>query len=187
MANKNVRVRKVPVALVTGTTKAGVWLGSIRLSGFSILIMSLTLLGMLVLAPNIKIWIEQRQVIADLQADADLKKSQISDLEKQRARWDDPAYVRAQARDRLYYVMPGEVSYLVMDADGVNTSDTSGTVGAKMAADKNNAQISSSIYQTKNNWVDAVLESVIRAGVEQPNDKNIVAETQGDAKTKAGN
>jgi 1,2-phenylacetyl-CoA epoxidase catalytic subunit len=56
-----------------------------------------------------------------------------------------------------------------------------------MAADKNNAQISSSIYQTKNNWVDAVLESVIRAGVEQPTDKNIVAETQNGSKTKAGN
>jgi hypothetical protein len=55
-----------------------------------------------------------------------------------------------------------------MDANGVNTSDTSGTVGAKMLADKNNAAISSNIYQTKNNWVDAVLETVIRAGIEQP-------------------
>jgi hypothetical protein len=37
-----------------------------------------------------------------------------------------------------------------------------------MAADKNNAAITDSIYQTKNNWVDAILESVIRAGIEEP-------------------
>jgi hypothetical protein len=67
-----------------------------------------------------------------------------------------------------------------MDADGVNTSDTSGTVGAKMAADKNNAQISENIYQTKNNWVDAVLETVIRAGIEEPVDET--AETKPKAK-----
>jgi hypothetical protein len=37
-----------------------------------------------------------------------------------------------------------------------------------MAADKNNAAITDSIYQTKNNWVDAILETVIRAGIEEP-------------------
>jgi hypothetical protein len=42
-----------------------------------------------------------------------------------------------------------------------------------MLADKNNAAISSSIYQTKNNWVDAVLETVIRAGIEQPVDEEV--------------
>ena len=89
-------------------------------------------------------------------------------MTEERKRWSDPAYIRAQARDRLYYVMPGEVSYLVLDADGVDLSDTSGTVGAMLKAEKNNADISDTIYQTKNNWVDAVLETVIRAGIEEP-------------------
>ncbi len=30
-------------------------------------------------------------------------------------RWDDPAFVSAQARDRLHYVLPGETGYLVLD------------------------------------------------------------------------
>ena len=98
MAKKNVRVRKVPVALVTGTTKAGVWLGSIRVSGFTILVMSLTLLGVGILAPQLKILIEQRQVVADLQAEAAQKQADLTELEKQRARWDDPAYVRAHRK-----------------------------------------------------------------------------------------
>ena len=35
--------------------------------------------------------------------------------EAQRDRWTDPAYITTQARERLYYVKPGEVVYLVDD------------------------------------------------------------------------
>ncbi len=30
-------------------------------------------------------------------------------------RWDDPAFVTAQARDRLHYVLPGETGYVVLE------------------------------------------------------------------------
>lgn len=127
-------------------------------------------LGVATLAPRLQTWFEQRQLIAEAKAALEQSKQDVENMKVERKRWEDPAYIRSQARDRLYYVMPGEISYLVLDADGVDTSDTSGTVGASMAAEKNNASISDSIYQTKNNWVDAVLETVIRAGVEQPVD-----------------
>ena len=86
----------------------------------------------------------------------------------ERKRWDDPVYVRSQARQRLYYVLPGEVSYLVMDAGSVNTSDKSGTVGAMLADRRNTSVISSSIRTTSENWVDDIVGSVIRAGIEEP-------------------
>jgi hypothetical protein len=86
----------------------------------------------------------------------------------ERKRWDDPVYVRSQARQRLYYVLPGEVSYLVMDAGSVNTSDKSGTVGAMLADKRNTSVISSSIRSTSENWVDDIIGSVIRAGIEEP-------------------
>ncbi|WP_235954094.1 FtsB family cell division protein [Actinomyces faecalis] len=38
-------------------------------------------------------------------------------LESELAQWDDEAYVRAQARERLSYVMPGETTYVVVGAD----------------------------------------------------------------------
>ena len=47
------------------------------------------------------------------------------DMQAERDRWQDPVYIRSQARDRLYYVLPGEVSYLVMDSEGLDFSDTS--------------------------------------------------------------
>ena len=154
MAKKNVRVRKVPVALVTGTTKAGVWLGSIRVSGFTILVMSLTLLGVGVLAPQLKILIEQRQVVADLQAEAAQKQADLTELEKQRARWDDPAYVRAQARDRLYYVMPGEISYLVINDTQVE--------------DLKREKATAELQNTQTDWVTGLLKSFLIAGLGTP-------------------
>lgn len=145
------RLRKVPVALSTGTNKAGAWLGSIRVSGFSILIMSLTVLGLGILAPQVKILVEQRQQIADLQAKAAEQQESISDLEKQRARWDDPAYIRAQARDRLYYVMPGEISYLVK-----NDITLEETTREKASAE---------LQATNTDWVAGLLSSFLVSGL----------------------
>jgi len=38
---------------------------------------------------------------------------QITDLQQQKANLDDPAHIRAQARQRLGFVMPGEIPYQV--------------------------------------------------------------------------
>jgi len=38
---------------------------------------------------------------------------QIADLQQQKANMDDPAHIRAQARERLGFVMPGEIPYQV--------------------------------------------------------------------------
>lgn len=160
MSKKNERTRKVPVALVTGTTKAGVWLGSIRLSGFSLLIMALTLLGVLILAPQFQILIEQRQEISDLQAQAKAQQEDLEQLEKDRARWDDPAYVRAQARDRLYYVMPGEISYLVFDD------------GAQIEAIKRE-QATATLQNTNTDWVAGLLKSFLIAGLGTPTPEQV--------------
>ena len=39
----------------------------------------------------------------------------VADLQKEQARWDDPAYVEQQARERLKFVKVGEKSYTVID------------------------------------------------------------------------
>ena len=148
---KNSRLTKVPVAMAVGTNKAGVWLGSIRLSGFAMLIMGLTLLGVLILAPQLQILIEQRQQIADLTAAGTSTQAELDTLTSQRARWDDPAYVRAQARDRLYYVMPGEISYLVVN---------------DVTLDPNKRVLETTeLKDTNNDWVAGLLGSFLVAGL----------------------
>ena len=148
---KNSRLTKVPVAMAVGTNKAGVWLGSIRLSGFAMLIMGLTLLGVLILAPQLQILIEQRQQIADLTAAGTSTQAELDTLTSQRARWDDPAYVRAQARDRLYYVMPGEISYLLIN---------------DVTLDPNKRVLETTeLKDTNNDWVAGLLGSFLVAGL----------------------
>jgi len=44
-----------------------------------------------------------------------VSRDDVAELESQRDRWQDPAYITTQARERLYYVKPGEVVYLVDD------------------------------------------------------------------------
>ena len=131
-------------------------------------VLAIIITGIIVLAPQVQIWFNQRQQIADLTVKVAQAKADLAHMKVERKRWEDPVYIRSQARDRLYYVLPGEVSYLVMDVNGINTSDVSGTVGAKLAAQRNSIQISASIMRTKKNWVDSVMQSVVRAGLDEP-------------------
>lgn len=134
----------------------------------TITILAMFVVGVLVLGPSVQTWIVYRQQISDAAAALQAAQKSVTDMTAERKRWDDPAYVRAQARQRLYYVLPGEVSYLVMDAGSVDTSDTSGTVGAALADTRNTTQISSKVTSTSNNWVDIIGGSVIQAGITQP-------------------
>ena len=132
------------------------------------LVLVMIVVGVVTVAPNVQTFFSYRQQIADMQAQVDAEKKELANMIVERKRWDDPVYVRSQARQRLYYVLPGEVSYLVMDAGSVNTSDKSGTVGAMLADRRNTSVISSSIRTTSENWVDDIVGSVIRAGIEEP-------------------
>jgi len=151
LSKRKPATRKIPVRTATGTSRAGTWLGNIRLSGFSVLIIGLTVMGVLILAPNLRILVEQRQQIAALQATQNQQKQELTQLESQRARWDDPAYVRAQARDRLYFVMPGEVSYLVLNDANV--------------PELKRESISTSVQSTNSDWVAGLLGSFLVAGL----------------------
>ena len=144
------------------------WLSSIDWNARTATVLIMIVVGVFTLAPAIQNWFDYRQKISDMAVQVQKTKDALAQMKTDLKRWDDPVYVRTQARQRLYYVLPGEVSYLVMDAGSVNTSDTSGTVGAMLADRRNNLEVSKSITSTKDNWVDEIIGSVIRAGIEQP-------------------
>jgi cell division protein FtsB len=58
--------------------------------------------------------VEQRQRAAELADRIAAQEDRVRALEEQKARWADPAYVKAQARQRLHFVLPGETSYVVI-------------------------------------------------------------------------
>ena len=156
------------VAKPTRTPVSSEWLRGMRLNTYTITLLAMIVLGVLTLAPRVQEWFILRQQVAQAQADVSQARTDVTNMQTEVKRWEDPVYIRSQARNRLYYVMPGEVSYLVMDANGVNTSDTSGTVGAMLADQRNNGQISKSIKETRNNWVDSIMETVIVSGIDEP-------------------
>lgn len=82
----------------------------------------------LVLAQSLRIYFVQAGQVAELRAEIAATEAEIADQLDQLERWHDPEYVRSQARVRLGWVMPGEVGYRVIGADGLPI-DGSETVG----------------------------------------------------------
>ena len=148
---RRTRTEKVAVRLPEETAPEH-WLRTIRLSGFTLLMLGLVILAVIVLAPNLRILIEQRQQIAALQAAVDEAKNSVKELEGSVARWSDPAYIKSQARERLFYVFPGEVSYLVVAEASTPTLS-------------NGQPISDKIQTTQVDWVRTLLSSVYTAGL----------------------
>lgn len=83
---------------------------------------TLVLAGVLGLAfalvwPSVRVYNDQRASNSALRAERDAAQAEVDDLDAQLARWQDPAYVVAQARERLAYVYPGETPYRVVDPE----------------------------------------------------------------------
>ncbi len=69
-------------------------------------------------ASSLKAYLQQRAHIEELKSQIERTSASIDDLEREKRRWNDDAFVRAQARERFGYVMPGETSYVVLDENG---------------------------------------------------------------------
>ncbi len=69
-------------------------------------------------ASSLRAYLQQRSHIGDLKEQIAERRANIDDLEREKNRWQDDAYVQQQARERLGYVMPGETSYVVLDEHG---------------------------------------------------------------------
>lgn len=69
-------------------------------------------------ASSLRAYLQQRSHIGELKAQIAEREASIDDLEREKKRWDDPAYVKAQARARFGYLMPGEQGFEVIGADG---------------------------------------------------------------------
>ena len=75
------------------------------------------------LAYPLREYLAQRGDIAGYRDRVAEQQARVVELRRQHARWSDQAYVEAQARERLHYVMPGETSYVVLEADDTPSPD----------------------------------------------------------------
>lgn len=86
-----------------------------RLTGrAAILVMVLAVLAVSY-ASSLRAYLDQRSHIGDLKTQIAERKAAIAELQKEKERWQDPAYVNAQARERFGYVKPGETPFVVLE------------------------------------------------------------------------
>lgn len=85
------------------------------MSWLLLVVAGLVVAGFVVLAPSVGLLLEQRRDIAALQTQVADQQANVEALEAESARWEDPAYIEAQARDRLFFVYPGETSFVLLD------------------------------------------------------------------------
>lgn len=87
--------------------------------------------------PTMRSYLNQQVQLQQLRADVAAAEQQNEDLQAELDRWSDPAYVEAQARERLAFVMPGEQALRVADPEIVpeQTADTDATDGPAVASD----------------------------------------------------
>jgi cell division protein FtsB len=110
-----------------------------RLTGRAALLALVLCALVIALAYPTRQYIAQRSDIADQRREAQQAKQKVEQLREQKARWQDPEYVRTQAREQLHYVMPGEDGYSVAGptptaSGGHGPSGSPGDGGSQAAA-----------------------------------------------------
>ncbi|GAA0504237.1 hypothetical protein Ade02nite_28240 [Paractinoplanes deccanensis] len=63
----------------------------------------------------LRVYLAQRSQIEQLEADQAAQREKIAQTSQELQKWNDPEYLRAQAREKLFYVRPGEIPLLVLN------------------------------------------------------------------------
>lgn len=129
------------------------WLGGVRLSAFMLIMLGLVVFGVLVLVPTISTYVSQQQRIAALEHEVQTAQDRVDELKEERDKWSDTSYVMTQARERLYYYKPGELSYIVVDD----------LDPAQRPVEQ--AAVSADVQETSSDWMNQLLRSVTEAGL----------------------
>jgi cell division protein FtsB len=80
------------------------------------MVLCLVLLGLLLAyAYPMRVYLTQQAEISALEDSQATQREKIEQLNEQAAKWNDPEYIKSQARSRLHMVLPGEKPLVVID------------------------------------------------------------------------
>lgn len=119
----------------------------------------LVLAAAVVLAPYLRTLSEQQATLQALEDEVADREARVEELETQLDRWEDPAFVAARARERLYMVMPGETGYVVLDPPATDRDRPEPADAAEQAAQAG---------ESDRPWFGTLWESVQLAGADAP-------------------
>ncbi len=89
-----------------------------RLTGRSVVLFVVLAVLLVSYGSSLRAWFQQRGHIQDLQAQIAADEQKVAQLKEEKQRWQDPAFVKARAHERFGWVLPGQIGYRVIGADG---------------------------------------------------------------------
>ena len=117
----------------------------LRRSGSVIVGLIIAVVAVVNLWHPVQIWFEQQVRIAELDREVTAARATLAEAQADMMRWTDRAYVEAQARERLMFVYPGDISYLVVNDVDVKPAKSDEVLGT--------------VQTTDIDWVDAFVQS----------------------------
>jgi cell division protein FtsB len=124
-----------------------------RLTGRAAILVLVLAVLMVSYASSMRAYLEQRRHLADLSQNIAESRAQIADLQREKQRWNDPAYVRTVAHQRFGWVLPGEIGFQVLDETGKPLGHTDTLSDATAVTEANRPQ-----------WWQSAWGSVVAAG-----------------------
>jgi cell division protein FtsB len=122
-------------------------------SGRSVALLVVLFVAAVLLAPTLRVFLDQQAELRAVQEDITAQQEEQRQLTAEIARWDDPAYIQQQARDRFNLVMPGEKAYMVIGGDE--------TIEDPVPGPASPGEVNPDMP-----WADALWDSVVRAGTD---------------------
>lgn len=124
-----------------------------RVSAFPLVVAGVVVLAVLMLVPGVRLLLQQQQQVAQMEQQVARQRADLKKLTTEQARWDDPAYIRAQTRSRLYFVTPGQTTYIALNLPSTSS--------------KTEEQPTRRVVAAHTDWVGALSASVIEAGTSE--------------------
>lgn len=109
-----------PVGVTSGapTGAAASPVRGTRVTGRALVLVLVLAVLVVSYASSLRAYLAQRAHMADLTEQIATTEADIADLQRETDRYRDPAFIKAQARARFGYLMPGETAFVVLDDDG---------------------------------------------------------------------
>ena len=101
-----------------------------RTSNRLLALIALVFIFTLTIAPPVKHYFTQRAQISALKSQLSADNVALQKARQELLLWQDPEYIKTQARERLHFVLPGERQYIVTD----NSTTESNNGSTKIAS-----------------------------------------------------
>jgi cell division protein FtsB len=121
-----------------------------RNSGRALALWALFFILALAIAPPVKHYFTQRAQISALNSQLASDNKALEAARQELLLWQDPEYIKSQARERLHFVLPGERQYIVTENGTASNTDE----GTKVANSLTDGQP----------WYSRLIASITEAG-----------------------